>query len=342
MRVIKLHRNESGLVSIIVTMIIMIVLSITVIGFAQIARREQRQTLDRQLSTGAYYAAESGINDAIKKLNADSTFTINTCAETATKLPTLGASSPSSYSCVLVGQSPTTLEYGAISTDKSQIVNISTDGGVNLDTLTISWNDKDGTSTNFNNPYPNFPPYSSPDWKSDTGVLEVSLTPTTDTTDFSRANLADRTYTAYLYPSDGGSNSTNYKPGAANQGDIVEVKCNGGGTPKKCTVDINFPAPYNNKSKYLLRLKPIYKTASVTVSGKNGANNVKFVGSQVIIDSTGKANDVLRRLQVRVPIGKEFNYPEYVLDSADSICKRLQVYPGGGSTDSSDPACAIN
>jgi Tfp pilus assembly protein PilX len=55
--------RQAGMVSIMVTMILMVVLSLIVIGFAQIARRNSRQSLDRQLSTSAFYAAEAGVND---------------------------------------------------------------------------------------------------------------------------------------------------------------------------------------------------------------------------------------------------------------------------------------
>jgi Tfp pilus assembly protein PilX len=56
--------KQAGMVAIMVTMILMIVISLIVVGFAQISRRNQRQALDRQLSTQAFYAAETGVNDA--------------------------------------------------------------------------------------------------------------------------------------------------------------------------------------------------------------------------------------------------------------------------------------
>ncbi|HSX32249.1 MAG TPA: pilus assembly PilX N-terminal domain-containing protein, partial [Candidatus Saccharimonadales bacterium] len=62
--------KESGMVAIMVTIILMIVISLIVLGFAQIARRNQRQSLDRQLSTQAFYAAETGVNDASKVIKA--------------------------------------------------------------------------------------------------------------------------------------------------------------------------------------------------------------------------------------------------------------------------------
>ena len=52
------------MVAILVTMNLMIVISLIVLGFAQISRRNQRQSLDRQLSTQAFYAAETAVNDA--------------------------------------------------------------------------------------------------------------------------------------------------------------------------------------------------------------------------------------------------------------------------------------
>ena len=62
------QQDEQGIVAIVVTMIIMIILTLIVTGFAQLARREQRATLDRQLASQAFYAAESGINDARRAL----------------------------------------------------------------------------------------------------------------------------------------------------------------------------------------------------------------------------------------------------------------------------------
>src|SRR5690349_5561347 len=56
--------RQSGMASIVITMVTMVVISLIVIGFATISRREQRQSLDQLLSSQAFYAAESGIEDA--------------------------------------------------------------------------------------------------------------------------------------------------------------------------------------------------------------------------------------------------------------------------------------
>src|SRR5579862_3283 len=62
--------RQQGVVSIMVTMIMMVVISLLVLGFAEIAKNEQRSSLDNALSVQAYYAAESGINDARAVIDA--------------------------------------------------------------------------------------------------------------------------------------------------------------------------------------------------------------------------------------------------------------------------------
>src|SRR5487761_1358632 len=76
--------SQAGIASITVTMIMMIVISLIVLSFAQIARREQRQSIDRQLSVQAYYAAESGANIARTAILASpSPIMKNTCGPNA-------------------------------------------------------------------------------------------------------------------------------------------------------------------------------------------------------------------------------------------------------------------
>ena len=57
-------RDQRGIASLIITMVSMVIVTLIVLGFATLSRREQRQSLDRQLSTQAFYAAESGVEDA--------------------------------------------------------------------------------------------------------------------------------------------------------------------------------------------------------------------------------------------------------------------------------------
>jgi len=61
-------KRQVGFVSIIVAAVLMVLLSLITIGFSKIMQREQRQSIDRQLSAQAFYAAETAINDVKDKI----------------------------------------------------------------------------------------------------------------------------------------------------------------------------------------------------------------------------------------------------------------------------------
>lgn len=82
------------------------------------------------------------------------------------------------------------------------------------------------------------------------------------------------------------------------------------------------PAATNN---YFMRITPMYGQSHFRVELMNGNNVVDFNGVQPIVDSTGRAQDVLRRSQARVRINPPSNLPEFVVESANTICKNMIV-----------------
>jgi Tfp pilus assembly protein PilX len=68
-----MRSNKKGFVSIITVITISILLSLLTLSFVRIINRSQRQTLDSQLSTQANYAAETGINDALRAITNNPT-----------------------------------------------------------------------------------------------------------------------------------------------------------------------------------------------------------------------------------------------------------------------------
>src|ERR1700722_1988557 len=59
----KFQENEQGFASLVIALVIIVVIALITVGFAQLSRREQQTALDKQLANQAYYAAESGVND---------------------------------------------------------------------------------------------------------------------------------------------------------------------------------------------------------------------------------------------------------------------------------------
>jgi Tfp pilus assembly protein PilX len=178
----SLVKNQKGLVSFVVVIIIMLLLSLIVLGFARLSRREQRQSLDRQLSTQAFYAAETGVNDAVdalKTLDLDPKVDKNNCDTIPNHDPVINTTGPISYTCVLVDPTPTEYTFDAITQNGSEIVKIqSTSPLINIDTINIYWQDKDGR-TGFTN-CPEIELDGLPQaWPAtcETGMLRVDLIP---------------------------------------------------------------------------------------------------------------------------------------------------------------------
>jgi hypothetical protein len=335
-----ISRNQSGIVSITVTVVIMFVITLIVLGFATIVRREQRQSLDRQLNTQAFYAAESGVNYAAKTIRqavatGGSVSDKSGCASDG-NYPGWG-SPPTEYdidtgnavsvSCLLVDATPDVLRYDSIGIDRSIIVPVNSASGSPFASITFDWVHDIAASpldaTGCPSP-PNFPQSGSWSANCDAGVLRVDLVPVG--APFNRQYLIENTMTAFLYPgSAGGGGSLNYIDAmGANQGKIVRADC-GGGSTVFCQVNINIGAGSYATNSYIARIKSIYRENKVEISGSDSAGSTSFVGTQAEIDSTGKANDVLRRIKVRIPLIATNNqlFPEYALQSVDTICKKL-------------------
>jgi hypothetical protein len=64
-------------------------------------------------------------------------------------------------------------------------------------------------------------------------------------------------------------------------------------------------------------------------------STVNFNGVQPVVDSTGRANDLFRRVRAHLGLGdSSFPYPTYAVDVANDLCKNFSVdidgaHPGG-------------
>lgn len=351
----NIHKNQQGFVSIVVTMIIIVLVTMVTLGFAFLARQNQRQSLNRQLSTQAFYAAESGVNDAAANLGTLGNVT--NCNTVGGTNATLDAKTDTKYTCVLIDQAPTSLVYDSISNDSSTIVHIQTPQPVNH--LRISWQDA-GNDSGFaasggkfylpqakvingaavpgiNSQTATFPNH--------TGVLRATIIPASAAT--STDNLLTASQTVFMYPeghvSPGNAGGTPFRTaGNANsaaglgaEGVFVSGACNtgNGGTnplyvdfPRYCNAEIN----YINSNNFYLRLKSVYKPVAVTIQAQGASGEMlEMTGAQAVVDSTGKSVDVLRRIQVRLPLEPSYYFPEFAIESANTICKRLVAWNDG-------------
>jgi len=115
------------------------------------------------------------------------------------------------------------------------------------------------------------------------------------------------------------------------------TKCSGlvTGAGYACSVTLTLPAAVGQaaddttRTAYL-RLTPLYNATHVRVTLSGGA---QFDGVQPTIDSTGRANDLYRRVESRVNlVDTTFPYPEAAVDLTGNLCKDFVVTDTADST----------
>jgi Tfp pilus assembly protein PilX len=143
--------------------------------------------------------------------------------------------------------------------------------------------------------------------------------------------------TIFLYPTSGGSpnatfpprDPTHSNPPSAATPTIVAAPCQAGGTYScSTTVDLGSLGSSAGRTMFL-RVTPIYKNSTFRVQLDSG--NVNFAGVQPLVDSTGRANDLYRRVQARVRLQNNVLYPEFAIDDQNAFCKNFSV--GSDPTD---------
>ncbi|HEX7633090.1 MAG TPA: pilus assembly PilX N-terminal domain-containing protein [Candidatus Saccharimonadales bacterium] len=356
----KVQGNERGFASLVVALVMILILSLLTVGFARLARREQQSSLDKQLATQAYYAAETGINDIVKAIPTINTYNQahpndidpNVCL-TTTQLTALGLNSTIdpvpdiSYTCALVDLTPSSIVYNGLGARSVRQTAFATNG--QLSSLTVSWGTHASTpKTAFK---PNIPDSAAftpdADWGNNTpAVLQVSITPLDDVT---RDALIDKTFTAYLYPSSASpAGSLAYATsGDASNAPIFSGHCSAldvNGRPVHYPCNATISGIENNGANgqyYMVRVMAYYDKDGTDISVNNlkdaGGTQLNTVDGQAQIDVTGKAKNVLKRIQVRSPLHPDNAalLPSYAIDS-QGTCKRTATTPqtayDGGST----------
>ena len=339
------------MVSIMVTMVMIIVITLIVLGFSEVVRRNVRESLDSQLATQAYYAAETGINDVFNAVVGEGyTLTSDDATDCshimggsgASLQNTLNADGSIAYTCVLAADKASNVVVNTgVGRSQNAVLNTNQAPG----TLTFQWQASKaptGTlkasncSTAGANPN-TFTPNSAngTEWQNRCpyGVLRVDLfnanagAVTADT-------ITDATVSIFFVPHTS-SISKAITFSAPNRAVYtVQSKCVDAGDAQSslCQGTISGLTSQN----YYARLNSIYQsTGTVTITA--GAADTTFSG-YLIIDATGKAQDVLKRVVVRVPFAtaQSIDNPVNALTSGTDICKRYVISGAGTRANGGD------
>jgi Tfp pilus assembly protein PilX len=329
--------NQKGVVSFITVAFLAGILLLITMGFMRVMISNQRQSLDNQLSTQAFYAAESGINDALADIGSlSSAFGSSDCNAAINILGNnaLDGTTPIKYTCLLVDNKVDEIRISNATTESGKMYQLKAANGATINRVEVYWGDNDQT---YARPNTSFPPNKIANWPNTIPpLLRVTIYYPGD--NYSRGNLVSSQKTFFLVPV--GGNNTNVSTG---DGAVSGIGCPGGTDPDftyrcKAVITISpangFPPSGLVKNGLYIKIRPIYNTSTIYIKGLAGSA-VKLQGAQVMIDATGRANDVYRRLQIRKDMVTEFNYPEYATQTANSICKQFITYPGAPPSDES-------
>lgn len=356
----NIQYNESGMVSITVAVVFIMVISLTVLGFSQVSRRNSREALDRQLSSQAFYAAEVGVNDARNK--------IANLVEAGQPIPNQteckdgGATGYTRdngevdlengvyYSCLLVKSDLTNVQEsnvgsGSVVIPLNAVSNESGEPPI-LGEPIMKWKPatdatgrkvsdcKRPRSAAGNQPWTNFPPAAQ--WNTcPFGLLRVDIIPN-DTETVSRGvdEALAKTMTIFIYPASGDVSfppKVNYRDASnrVTQGLVVPAACS--------DMDCSLQLTGLSFQKAYLRVRSIYaNTQMFEINAEKAPIGGGFkytLDAQVEIDATGRAQDVLRRMKVRVSkTGGSSRtdmagFSDYALQTAGSICKQFMSSP---------------
>ncbi len=336
--------DENGFASIVIALILIIVLSLLTVAFAQLARNEQQNSLNKELANQAYYAAESGINDAYSDIENGYITTANSnpnqClysvpnGQALINNQTIDSSRNVGYTCLLVNLSPPNIKYDNVAVQSERYITFTT--SPQIDSLTFNWGSADaGGNTNWAPAYiPNQSFVPVAEW-AHPALIQLSITPLNNLT---RQALINNTFTAYFYPSATGANATAYNPTTA---PVISGDCSTTNPEYTCSSTITGLAA-TGSTNFLVHFIDYYDASNVLINGTSTAppQPVDFLDGQAQIDVTGRAQNVLKRLQVRVPLTPNVPLPNYAIEG-QNICKRFDTYPGSTVPDNL-PGCSLN
>jgi hypothetical protein len=365
------RERERGVSSLFVVIFTCILLTIISISFIGLMVREQQRAIDDQLSRSAYDAALSGVEDGKRVLAACqkgsavacTAITNENCNTVQTAAIGIGGANEvliqssdgsggaldQAYTCVKIRQNTPNYK-GLLNSDSSAMVPLR--GTAAFDRIEVSWftqADNGGLSsvaTPSVVPTPRLTPYNT--WSSSKyppvirfHFMQHNSSGSINQDDF---DTPAGSGTAFLYPANAGSSTINLEGirRTAGIGAVSPVKCQASFpvTGFACSTIVILPNTSTGKNMYL-RVSSVYRQANFQLRLLNGmaANPVDFSGVQSSVDSTGRANDIFRRVEARVEsTTPDIPYPRATVDITNNLCKDFSVTATNYSSGGCNPA----
>lgn len=380
---IKLTQTESGAASIFIVIFFALLLSVITVSFVNIVNQDQQQALNNDLSQSAFDAALAGAEDGKQALDwyrsncigpsplnpthsLCSTISENDpeCSDIAKFRSILGlrmkedASNEvqvgardndkdlnQSYTCASIEYNTDDYER-KLNAGRSHLIELK--GATPINKLEIEWFNKEDASdaaTITKPPHSDGTAAPLPQDSQQWGVATPALLRLQIISVNSAFNLNDiATRTVFLYPGGSTPLDTSFSVLPTNPSKPAKTECADNLETQEyaCSAALGLGA-YAGDRRFLM-VTPLYNQATFNIKLLNNDTAVDFAGVQPIVDVTGRANDVFRRIESRVefappdiPLAEGFDYPAF--DSTDSICKAFGV--GSQTAHFSNGSCTL-
>lgn len=246
------------------------------------------------------------------------------------------------YTCVKIDA--VTADYkGIIGADQSNIVPLK--GVSDFNSVTISWFTRDDVSAVTNSLSVGFPssggqvdlPRMGSRWAANyPALLRTQLMQTGGGFRLSDADAPQagksNANTLFLYPAAAGASNMSFALDARRDqlNAPQQARCFNSFSLAEyaCSVTIALPEPVNgtaaDRNAYL-RLSALYNGAHYKVQLSRAGTPVEFDRVQPEVDSTGRANDMFRRVKSRIEFKSDFIYPEAAVDLEGDLCKSFII-----------------
>lgn len=313
--------------SLLTVIFLALLLTIVTVSFIRLAIIEQRQATDDDLTTRAFYAAESGVEDGKRALAlSQSGGTVNLNADVcqpADVVPSglLSADLSTEYTCQLIHLTPGDF---LAQLDAWEAVTIPLTSADPFNKVKIEWHQPEASQPytvrgNSDLGLPTAPDWISAEYPS---MLRAAIFWHPPGSTFASTSPDVGQYALFINPA-----SSNNPLSSANNGQVVNGFCDaavaGGGYA--CSATITGVSPPGPRVFYL-RLQSLYVGTDVRVTLLDNSGEVDLEDVQAAIDVTGRAGDVYRRIEARVPLTQfDYPFPDIALWSNTDICKNFTV-----------------
>lgn len=350
------YRKQQGAVSLFIVIFTALLITIITVSFMQLMVRDQRQAMYSDLSDSAYDSAVAGVEDAKRALlvqqdcvgdsstkceNVRRAINAHECSTLSTVLGTDGTVTQSvgdekleqAYTCVKITEN--TEDYlGSIDSDSAaKLIPLRGTGSFNK--ITVSWAlSKNGGTITLPDAGVISLPQKGSDWpESRPALMRVQLINGQGSFKLEQLDSSGYSNTLFLYPSKGGTVESASMDFAldgrrdAARGEPQPVQCHedvpSGAYACKVTLAIGRTVQPGDQA--FLNLMALYNATDYRIELVNDTARVPFAGVQPEVDSTGRANDLFRRVVSRVELNNTFTYPVAALEVRNNICKNFSI-----------------